>query len=124
MDEVEQILLLEEQRRRAMLSGEEQALLALLAPDLRYIHSTGVAESRDSLIAKLISGQVAYQHLCFDRLAVSHIQDCGVVSGEMRAQMRRAGELRDIATCYLAVWLRREGVWQLAAFQGTTLLAH
>ena len=113
--------MLEEQRRRAMLAGEEQALLELLAPDLRYVHSTGVAHSRDSLIAKLVSGQLAYQHLSFDRLAVTRIQDGGVVSGEMRAQVRRGGELRDIATCYLAVWLRREGAWQLAAFQGTTL---
>lgn len=116
--------MLEEQRRRAMLAGEEQALLALLAPDLRYVHSTGVAESRDSLIAKLISGQIAYQHLCFDKLTVNPVQDGGVVSGEMRTQVRRAGELRDIATCYLALWLRREGVWQLAAFQGTPLPAH
>ena len=121
MDEVEQILLLEEQRRLAMLAGEEQALLELLAPDLRYVHSTGVAESRDSLIARLVSRQVAYQHLSFDRLAVTRIRDGGVVSVEMRAQVRRNGELRDIATCYLAVWLRREGAWQLAAFQGTTL---
>jgi hypothetical protein len=121
--DVAQILMLEEQRRRAMLAGEEQALLGLLAPDLRYVHSTGVADSRDSLIAKLVSRQVAYQQLSFDQLAVTLIQNCGVVSGEMRAQVRRGGELRDIATCSLAVWLRREGAWQLAAYQGTTLPA-
>ncbi len=124
MDEVAQILLLEEERRAAMLAGEEHALRRLLAPDLRYVHSTGNADSRESLIARLAAGQLAYQRLCFDRLAVTHMPNCALVSGELRAWVRRGGELRDIATCYLAVWLRREGAWQLAAFQGTSLPAH
>ncbi|RZL95836.1 MAG: nuclear transport factor 2 family protein [Variovorax sp.] len=121
MSDVAQIRMLEEQRRSAMLAGDEQALLGLLAPDLRYVHSTGVSESRGSLLAKLISGQVTYQQLAFDQLTVTCTQNAGVVSGEMRAQVRRDGELRDVAACYLAVWLRREGAWQLAAFQGTSL---
>ncbi|MDP9877639.1 ketosteroid isomerase-like protein [Variovorax boronicumulans] len=124
MDQAVRILRLEEERRAAMLAGDEHALRRLLAPDLRYVHSTGSADSRESLIARLASGHVVYQRLCFDRLAVTHMPDCALVSGEMRAQVHRDGELRDIATCYLAVWLRREDAWQLAAFQGTTLPAH
>lgn len=124
MDEAARILLLEEERRAAMLAGDEHALRRLLAPGLRYVHSTGSVDSRESLLARLAAGQVVYQRLGFDRLAVTHMPDCALVSGEMRAQVRRGGELRDIATCYLAVWLRREGAWQLTAFQGTSLPAH
>ncbi|WPG40844.1 nuclear transport factor 2 family protein [Variovorax sp. EBFNA2] len=95
MRETAQILLLVEERRAAMLADEKHALRRLLAPDLRYVHSTGSADSRESLIARLASGRVVYQRFCFDRLAVTHMPNCALFSGEMRAQLRRGGELRD-----------------------------
>lgn len=117
------ILALEERRRSAMRAADCEALGALLAPDLRYVHSTGVVDTRESLMAKLAGGQIAYRHLAFEQLAVTRTTDAAIVSGEMRAQVQRGEALLDIATCYLAVWLRRSGAWQLAAFQGTTLPA-
>lgn len=124
MSDVDQILALEERRRCAMLAPDGEALGALLALDLRYVHSTGGIETRASLLAKLVERQVAYLNLAFDHLAVTRTPDAALVSGEMRAQVQRGEEQREIATCYLAVWLRRGNAWQLAAFQGTTLPAH
>lgn len=97
---------------------------APLAPDLRYVHSTVGVETRESLIAKLAEGQIAYRHLAFGQLAGTLTSDAAIVPGEMRAQVQRGEALRDIATCYLAVWVRRGDAWQLAAFQGTTLPTH
>ena len=116
------ILALEAQRRAAMLGGDVQALRQLLAPELAYVHSTGVSDTRDSLLAKLDARQIAYAQLHFERLVVtvSEAADAALVTGEMRAQVRRDGESRGIAARYLAVWLKREGAWQLSAFQGTT----
>lgn len=123
MSDTTDILALEERRRGAMLASDADALGALLAPDLRYVHSTGGVESQGSLLAKLATGQIAYRQLAFEHLAVTRTADAAIVSGEMRAQVQRGEELRDIATCYLAVWLKRGNAWQLAAFQGTALPA-
>ena len=123
MDDTLSILALEERRRSAMLASDAQALGALLALDLRYVHSTGGVDSRDSLLARLAEGQITYRSLAFESLTVTQTEETALVSGEMRAQVRLGEALRDIATCYLAVWLRRGGVWQLAAFQGTCLPA-
>jgi len=123
MGDTTDLLALEEQRRSAMLALDAQALGALLAPDLRYVHSTGGVESKDSLLAKLAEGHITYRSLAFEHLAVTRTTDAAIVSGEMRAQVQLGEALRDIATCYLAVWLRRGGAWQLAAFQGTSLPA-
>ena len=116
-----EILALEERRCCAMLAADCVALGALLAPDLRYVHSTGGIETRESLLAKLAAGQTVYRQLAFENLATILTKDCAIVSGEMRAQVQRGEELRAIASCYLAVWVWREAAWQLAAFQGTTL---
>ena len=119
MRDAAEILALEERRRCAMLAADGKALGALLAPDLRYVHSTGGAETRDSLLSKLAQRQIAYRQLVFEDLAVTRIPDAAIVAGEMRAQVQQGEVLREIATCYLAVWLQRGGAWQLAAFQGT-----
>ena len=124
VSEAADILALEAQRRAAMLAADAAALGALLAPDLRYVHSTGGVDTRETLLAKLAGGQVAYRQLAFEGLAVTRTAEAAIVSGEMRAQVQRGdGELRDIASRYLAVWLRRQGAWQLAAFQGTAVPA-
>ncbi|MGC3984132.1 MAG: nuclear transport factor 2 family protein [Pseudorhodoferax sp.] len=116
------VLALEERRRTAMLAGDLGALQALLAPDLRYTHSTGASDTRESLLAKLAGGQIAYRQLAFTPLAVQCTADAGIVAGEMHAEvLLRDGPPRSIAASYLAVWLRRAQGWQLAAFQGTAL---
>ncbi|WP_399685746.1 nuclear transport factor 2 family protein [Xenophilus sp.] len=122
MGEAAEILALEERRRAAMLADDVETLRTLLAPDLRYVHSTGGVESQGSLLKLLASGQTVYRQLAF-ALAVTRTADAAIVSGEMRALVQRVDVQREIATCYLAVWLRRAGAWQLAAFQGTSLPA-
>lgn len=124
MSEIEHILELEERRRNAMLVGDGQALRALLAPDLRYGHSTGAVDSYDNLLARLTSGDVVYQHLVFERLVVRATDNAGVIVGEMHAEIRKGEELRKLANRYLAVWLRRGGTWQFTAFQSTRLPEH
>jgi hypothetical protein len=118
-----QVLALEEQRRIAMLAGDVPALRQLFAPDLRYVHSSGVADSGDRLLAKLAAGQLVYAQLGFEQLAVTATADAGLVSGVLRGEVLRSGAVARIAASYLAVWLRREGAWQLTAFQGTALPA-
>lgn len=119
--EAEPFLALEERRRAALLAGDLGALQALLAPDLRYTHSTGACDTRDSLLAKLAGGQIAYRQLAFTQQAVQCTADAGIVGGEMHAEVEREGALRTIAARTLAVWLRRAEGWRLAAFQGTAL---
>lgn len=119
-----EILALEEQRRQAMLAADTAGLAALLAPDLRYVHSSGGVETRASLLGQLREGRLRYRRLALEHLAVSRVADAATVSGEMRAEVQRGDALRQVQSCYLAVWLRRGMVWQLVAFQATALPVH
>jgi len=114
---------LETRRRDAMLAGDVHALGELLAPELRYVHSTGTVDSRDSLLHKLAAGVIAYRELELVPLTVTPCGDALMVAGEMRAQVLRGGELRQVCSSYLAVWRRQDRRWQLAACQGTALPA-
>mgnify|MGYP001593895374 FL=1 len=115
------VLALEARRRDAMRTGDTQALGALLAPTLRYLHSTGAVDTRDSLLAKLARSEIAYERLDLAPRLLAHTPDTAVVEGEMQAEVLRGGLRREIATRYLAVWLREGDAWQLVACQGTAL---
>lgn len=115
------VLTLEKRRRDAMRASDAQALGALLAPTLRYVHSTGVVDTRDSLLGKLARGEIAYERLDLAPRLLAHTPDTAVVTGEMQAEVLRGGQRRELATRYLAVWLRDGGDWQLVACQGTAL---
>lgn len=117
------VLALEARRRDAMRDGNATALATLLAPALRYVHSTGVVDTRDSLLGKLARGEIAYARLGLAPHLLAHTPDTAVVAGEMQAEVLRGGQRREIAARYLAVWLRDGGAWQLVACQGTALPA-
>jgi len=121
---ITQLLGLEERRRNAMLAGDVDALQALFAPDLQYAHSTGVVDSRDSLLSRLTSGDSVYQHLVFEKLVVTATEHAGIIAGEMHAELRKEDQLRKLNNRYLAVWLLRDGIWQFSAFQSAKLPEH
>ncbi len=114
---------LEARRRDAMLAGDVRALGELLAPELRYVHSTGTVDSRDSLLHRLATGAIVYRALELAPLTQTQCGDALIVAGEMRAQVLRGGELRKVFSSYLAVWRCQDRRWQLAACQGTALAA-
>jgi ketosteroid isomerase-like protein len=112
---------LEEQRRQAMLAGDARALGALLAPDLYYAHSTGLVDSREAILARIESGAIVYQRLEFTDLATTGVEDAGIVHGLMHATVKSGGVLKVLASRYVAVWLRRGGLWRLADRKSTRL---
>lgn len=114
-------LALEEERRLAMLSGDTDALARLLAPELRYVHSTGVSDTRESLLQKVRQRAITYLALSFDDMNATVTEDTVLIGARMRAEVQRLDELRRIEATYLAVWLRRAGKWQLSAYQGTAV---
>ncbi|RRH85033.1 nuclear transport factor 2 family protein [Variovorax beijingensis] len=112
---------LEEARRLAMLSGDADALARLLAPELRYVHSTGVCDTRESLLQKVRERAITYLALSFEDMHATATEDAVLIGAHMRAEVQRLHEFRRIETTYLAVWLRRAGKWQLSAYQGTAV---
>jgi hypothetical protein len=116
-----QFVALEQRRCQAMLAADTAALQALLAPDVTYVHSSGVRDGREGLLANLRTGAVVYEDLRFELLEVTPAMDSAIVSGIMRAQIRRGEVVRGVVSRYLAVWLRRGGDWQAAAVQCTKL---
>lgn len=122
------VLLAEAQRCAAMLRGDVAALQALLSDGLRYVHSTATSDSKGSYLAKLHSGALNYLSLHFEDLQAQKAGDAVVVTGRMRAEVRKDGQVKPVRSVFMTVWAAEADahgavVWTMRAHQGTPLPA-
>ena len=120
-DDEDVILDLERHRYRAMLSGDVAALDELCSGDLVYTHSRGDQDDKASYLAKVASGHFVYHEIDHPADRVRIAGDAALVFGRMTARVTAQGQDLMLDNRYLAVWLRREGVWRFAAYQPTPL---
>ena len=112
---------LEAERYAAMLRNDAERLAALLHAELVYTHSSGDRDSKQSYLDKVKSGFFKYHEIAHTIDRIVHGNDCAVVAGTMRASVTIGDSMRSINNSCLAVWLRSQGEWQLAAYQPTPL---
>src|SRR4029453_7415592 len=118
----QEVLQADLQRFDAMVNGDEGALDRLLAPEVTYITSGARIEDKRSILYNLRTKATSYRSIIATERKVRTTGSVGVVTGvsAMRGVERRLDI--DITTRYTAVFIRRDGRWQLTAFQATQLL--
>lgn len=114
------VLQLEENRCAALLAADVDALRALLAEGLVYVHSTGGRDSRESYLAKLQGGALRYLEVNFSQMEVQALAQAAVVTGRMSAVISKDGERKTVSSRFMTVWAPdAQGQWRLHAHQGT-----
>lgn len=114
--EKDQILDLEQQRVQAILEKDFDAFIQLSHPDLRYIHSSGVTDTRESYVESCRAGQYEYQQIQLPVDEVLVAGDTAVVLGQMKASLSVNGSPKELDYHSIAVWTRVDGQWKFLAF--------
>jgi ketosteroid isomerase-like protein len=114
-----QISELEARRYQAMTDGDVATLGELFAADLVYTHSNAEADSKQSYLGKIASGELDYGAVEHPESGILVHGDCALVFGDMRGEVRVGGELRVLNSRALSVWGRENESWVLLAFQPT-----
>jgi len=107
---------------KAQIAGDVARLRPLLARDLAYLHSTGVAETREEYLAGVADRLYEYGAIAsrdtrlqiFDRAAVMN----GVVDMTVSA---KGAPKQLIHLLFCLVWIREEGQWRLNFRQATRI---
>ncbi len=121
MIDEEQIRDVDARRTAAMVAGDLNTLRELIADDCRYVHSTGVSDTRDSYLAAIESGALAYTWIRTAEHIFIRAGDAMLVPHEMRAELVRAGVPEPYRSRAVAVWRTDAGDPRLVYFQATAL---
>ncbi len=108
-------------RRRAMILGDVDALLALLADDLVWTHSSGAAESKAEFISAIASGNVRYEELHVEEDAIREEGSLVLHTGVLRGVASRGGQNKNLHARFLAVWRFAQNMPELMAWQSTNV---
>jgi len=114
---VNEILRLEDERYAAMLARDVTALGRLLDDELVYMHSSGVADSKESYLRGLREGIWDYRKIGRSEQSVKVSGDTALVFNRLAISIKVRGVQKELDNRALAVWVRRGGAWRLIALQ-------
>lgn len=113
-DAVSEVLRAERDLYRAQVARDRDALRAMLAPDLCYVHSTAVAETREEYLDGIAEGRYAYESVGSRDVRVRVNGDTALVDGVCDMRVGAKGgpaSLRHLL--FVLAFVRRDGRWQL-----------
>ena len=84
----------EERRTRAMVEGDLSVLSALIEDDCRYVHSSGVVDTKATYLEKLQTGEVGYTWIRSSQQVVIDVGAGMAISHLMEAQLVLSGVSR------------------------------
>jgi ketosteroid isomerase-like protein len=110
-------------RFAATISGDFDAVAAMLADDLIYTHSSAKVETKTELLGLLKSGHYRYRAITPKDVTVHVYGETALASGLIDIDVTNAGQDLSLKLRFLEVWVKRGGRWQLVAWQSTRLPA-
>ena len=106
----------------AMVAKDFAALRRILAPDLVYVHSTAVAESRDEYLAGVDQGLYEYASVESRDVRVRVHDTIALVDGICDMEVGARGEPKAlIHLLFVLVWRRDQGEWRLVHRHATRM---
>lgn len=112
---MDEIIALENRRVEAMVKGDVKALGEILADDLIYTHSSAKIDTKVSFIEAISSGRSNYKSVERKDVKVSQYGDTAVVTGHAEFHV---GDNK-FAARFIDVYAKRDGAWQMVAWQST-----
>jgi ketosteroid isomerase-like protein len=112
---------LDRRRREAAVAGDAAEVAKYIADDCVYVHSSGAVETKDILVGRLASRDLVYHAMVPVESTLREYGTTVLINGDLALEVTSAGTQRSFTTRYLAVWLQRNGSWQLASWQSVGL---
>ncbi len=112
------ILALDRRRFDAMCAGDLAALDRLLHRDLKYTHSSGKVDGKESYTRGVGDGLWDYQSITTSNEAVSIYGGTALVHCRLNIDVKVQGAPKRVDSVALAVWVD-DGGWQCVAVHST-----
>jgi ketosteroid isomerase-like protein len=116
-----EVLKADEGRVKALVANDVDALEQLLGDDLTYVHSNGMVDTKASYLDGLRSGRSRYLTMDMSDIAVRSLGDTALINARFSARVKVGdNEVNPIARV-LIVYAKRDGRWQMVAWESTSI---
>jgi len=105
----------------ATMHADSAALNQLLADDLTYTHTGGNTQTKAQFIASVTQGQPRYESIEFEEQNARVYENTIVTTSRLRVRLKLDGGEVSLHPCFLHVWVKNRGRWQLVAHQATKI---
>jgi hypothetical protein len=113
------LIALDGERADAQIRPDFAVLDRLLADDLTYIHASGLVQNKAEFIADLKSNKRIYKSIKNSDVNVRVVEGAAVITCRSEIQIVHEGKENDISVRVTEVYAKRNGTWQLIAYQST-----
>lgn len=112
---MEEIAILEEKLRQAMLHGDVLALDELIADDLVFTLHTGLVINKQEDLEAHRTGVQKFTNIELDEQKIQLYGDCAVVSVKAVLTGKFNGQPYSATYRFTRFWVKRQNRWQIAA---------
>ena len=117
-----QIAALEQRLYRAQVAGSVDDIEPMLSADLRYLHSTGVAETRSQYLAGVADRLYEYVRIASRDVRLKVSEDLAIQDGLVDMTVSAKGAPKSlIHLLFCLVWRREGAQWKLLYRQATRI---
>ena len=117
-----EILEVERALYRAQVAGNVDDLRPMLGANLVYIHSTGVAETREAYLEGVASALYEYGEINSRDTRVQVFDGVAIMNGVVDMTVSAHGAAKTlIHLLFCLVWTREDGAWRLDFRQATRI---
>lgn len=120
-DPASEVLALEELRREARVKNDHATIARLLADDFEEITRFGTTSTKANNLARLRSGELKIESIRLEGLKARVFGETVIVTGRSHTVERMGDQDISDSVVYTRVYVRRNGVWQAVAHQGTRI---
>lgn len=111
-------------RVTATKAADREKLAEILSDDLRYAHSSGTVDTKQSYIEALTSGRTKYLTLDYEERAFTFpAPGVALMTGRAHVKVVGAAGEADMLLSFLSVWREENGHWRFLAWQSCKLPA-
>jgi hypothetical protein len=104
-----------------MEKGDVETLERIISDDLIYTHANGLRQSKFDVIGVLGSSDMKYESITAYDVRVRIYNDTAIVAGRASIRIQAHGERESFEICYLDVYAKQEGRWQMVAWQSSRI---
>ena len=111
-------------RVAATKSADREKLAAIFSDELRYAHSSGTVDTKQSYIESLTSGRTKYLTIDYEERAFTFpAPGIALMTGRAHVKVKNATGEVDMMLSFLSVWREENGRWRFLAWQSCKLPA-